>query len=334
MNRQQTLIRTGFGMRCINKLIAAVILVLTMASPLKAEIQVLTRDSEELQQFIRLMQHNLAAWSFHKDDAVFDEAAPDYTHRPDAVFWDTAPPLQGFRGWSEYRKAAENWSKHGIDQADISVVDLQQFKGWRYQDLVWNIMHCGISLKFASGENAEHRCRGTVIWEWEGDRWRLAHEVFSAPVEPGQTVFQANRPQDPRIEPYLDLMQRAKQLASAWGNATTEGLADRLAGFYVKNNNLTVFTPWKPFEVYQGWTAYRQGLEKYVATPFTRVKITLNDDLEAQRRGKIAWSTATLHIETESRNGTLIPGDARQTLIWYLTDDGWRILHEHFSFPQ
>ena len=67
--------------------------------------------------------------------------------------------------------------------------------------------------------------------------------------------------------------------------------------------------------------------------PFRRVNITLNEDLEAQQRGEITWTTATLHIETELRDGTVISGDARQTLIWIYTRDGWRIIHEHFSFP-
>ncbi len=313
---------------------STILLMLVTASQAQTEIQALKTGSKELQPFIQLMQNNLAAWSFHKDDIVFDEAAPDYTRRPDALFWDTAPPIAGFRGWAEYRFAAKNWAKNGIDQADITLIDPEQFKGWRYQNVVWNIMHCGISLTFASGKKAEHRCRGTLIWEWEGDRWRLAHEVFSAPVEPGQAVFQGMRPHDPRIEPYVELMARAKQTARAWGNGTTRGLADRLKGFYIKDDNLTVYTPWAPFEVYQGWQAFEQGLEKYIGKSFKRVEITLNDDLEAQRRGKLAWSTATLHIETELRNGASIPGDARQTLIWYLTDDGWRIVHEHFSFPQ
>ncbi len=312
----------------------AIFCMLMLTSQGRADVQTLPTGSKELQHFVMLMQNNLTAWSFHKDDEKFDEAAADYTKRPDAIFWDTAPPLQGFRGWTEYRMAAENWSKNGIDQADISVVDLAQFKGWRYKDVVWNIMHCGIHLQFASGDKANHRCRGTLIWEWEGDRWRLAHEVFSAPVETGQPVFQADRPADPRIEPHVELTQIAIQLADAWGNGTTRGILKRLEHFYLKDENLTVYTPWQPFAVYQGWRAFEQGLEKHITTAFKRVSITRNDDLEVQRRGKIAWSTATLHIETESVDGITVPGDARQTLIWYLTDDGWRILHEHFSFPQ
>lgn len=309
-------------------------LMMTITTQASAKVEQLKPGSQELRHFVQLMQNNLMNWSFHKDDEVFDDAAADYTARPDAVFWDTAPPLQGFRGWAEYRMAAENWVKHGIDQADISLVEPEKFKAWRYKDVVWNTMHCRVGLTMPNGEKPVHLCRGTVVWEWEGDRWRLAHETFSGPVKPGQPVFQATRPEDPRIEPHQELMARAKQLAAAWGNGSTRGLAGRLADYYVKDDNLAVYTPWPPFEVYQGWDAFEQGLKKFVGSSFKRVHITLNEDLEAQRRGKLAWSHATLHIETELPDGTLIPGDARQTLVWFLTDKGWRILHEHFSFPQ
>ena len=310
------------------------LLVISIASPAQTEIETLESGGKELQHFIGLMRNNLAAWSFHKDDAVFDEAAPDYTNRPDAIFWDTAPPLQGFRGWKEYSKAAENWSKNEIDQANISVIDPEHFKAWRYKDLVWNIMHCGIGLTFASGEKADQLCRGTLIWEWEDDRWKLAHEVFSAPVGPGDSVFQGKRPEDPRIKPDIELMDRARQLASAWGFGSTRGLAKRLQEFYVDDDKLSIYTPWHPFIAYQGWQAFEQGLKRYIAASIKHINIELNNDLEAQRRDKIAWSTATLHIETELVNGETISGDARQTLIWYQAEDGWRVLHEHFSFPQ
>jgi ketosteroid isomerase-like protein len=315
-------------------LAAVVLLTTAMTAETKADFMSLGRDDIESQIFVELMQTNLANWSFHKDDEVFDDAEPDYTRRPDAVFWDPAPPLQGYRGWAEYRKAPEIWSKHGIVQADISVIEPDKFKTWRYKDVVWNILRCRVRLTMNTGEQPVYRCRGTTVWEWEGDRWRLGHETFSTPVEPGRPAFQAVRPDDPRVEPHIEFTERARQLAAAWGRGTTPGLASRLEPFYLHEDDLSVFTPWPPFDGYQGWRSFQQGLEKDVAGSFKRVTISLNDDLEAQRRGKIAWSHATLHIETEMPDGVLVPGDARQTLIWYLTDEGWRILHEHFSFPQ
>lgn len=314
--------------------IAGLMMTITAQASENSEVQSLKAGSKELQHFRQLMRNNLTAWSFHKNDAVFDDAGADYTRRPDALFWDTAPPLQGWRGWAEYRHVVKTWIKSGIDQARMSLIDPEKFQGWRYRDVVWNIMHCGVSVNFASGDKADVRCRGTAIWEWEGDRWRLAHETFSSPVEPGQPVFQAERPDDPRIEPYPELLQRAKEMAEAWSNGSPGDLASRLENYYIKNENLTVYTPWPPFEVYQGWPAFEKGIEAVIGQSFRKINIRHNGDLEAQRRGKLAWSHATLHIETELPDGTVVPGDARQTLVWYLTDQGWRVVHEHFSFPQ
>lgn len=287
-----------------------------------------------LKPFIELMQNNLQAWSFHKDDKVFDDAGADYSRRPDALFWDTSLPLQGFRGWAEYQHVIKTWLAHGIDRADIAVVDVGRFKGWRYKDVVWNVMHCKVDLVMANGATPKHLCRGTAIWEWEGDRWRLAHETFSSPVKPEQTVFQGERPADPRIEPHQELMAQAREVAAAWGAGPVRGIPKRLQHYYLKNSNLTIYTPWHPMPVYRGWKAFRAGVKEHLVPNAERISITVNDDLEAHRRGRLAWSHATLHIETHLPDGRVNPGDARQTLIWYLTEEGWRIIHEHFSFPQ
>jgi len=287
-----------------------------------------------LNPFMELMQNNLKAWSFHKDDKAFDEAGVDYSKRPDALFWDTSLPLQGFRGWAEYQHVIKSWLAHGIEQAEITVIDTDQFRGWRYKDVVWNLMHCKVALVLANGDRPQPLCRGTTIWEWEGDRWRLAHETFSTPVALDQPVFQGQRPADPRIEPHQELMALAKEVAGAWRAGPVSELPQRLAQYYLKNRNLTIYTPWQPLAVYRGWNAFAAGVRDNLAPKAQRISIQLNDDLEAHRRGRLAWSHATLHIDTHLSDGRVNSGDALQTLIWYLTDDGWRIIHEHFSFPQ
>ena len=318
--------------RCVNLIIALILSF--QVTQIYADDKPEELKGKALKPFIELMQNNLKAWSFHKDDKVFDDAAADYTRRPDALFWDTSLPLQGFRGWEEYRHVIKTWLAHGIEQAEIAVIDTDQFKGWRYKDVVWNLMHCEVSLVLANGDRPQPRCRGTSIWEWEGDRWRLAHETFSTPVALGTPVYQGQRPEDPRIEPHQELMALAKEVAAAWGTGAVSDLPKRLEKYYLQNNDLTIYTPWHPMTVYRGWDAFADGVKRNIATKAQHISIHLNDDLEAQRRGRLAWSHATLHIETALNGGNTLSGDARQTLIWYLTDDGWRILHEHFSFPQ
>jgi ketosteroid isomerase-like protein len=249
------------------------------------------------------------------------------------LFWDTSLPLQGFRGWDEYRHVIKSWLAHGIDEADIALIDPDQFRGWRYKDVVWNLMHCSVRLVLANGDRPQSRCRGTAIWEWEGDRWRLAHETFSTPAAPADPVFSGRRPADPRIEPHRELMPLAQQMAAAWGAGPLESVAARLAKFYLEGEHLTIYTPWHPLPVYRGWPAFEKGVREHLVPTVQSISIRLNDDLEAHRRGRLAWSHATLHIETRLKDGRVNGGDARQTLIWYWTDEGWRVLHEHFSFP-
>ena len=318
--------------RCVN-LMMTLILCFQMTK-IYADDKPKELKGKALKPFIELMQNNLQAWSFHKDDKVFDDAAADYTRRPDALFWDTSLPLQGFRGWAEYQHVIKTWLAHGIEQADIAVVDTDQFMGWRYKDVVWNLMHCEVALVLANGDKPQPRCRGTSIWEWEGDRWRLAHETFSTPVALEQPVFQGQRPADPRIEPHQELMALAQEIARAWGAGPVSELPQRLEQYYLKDKNLTIYTPWQPMSVYPGWDAFAAGVQENLAPKAQRISLQLNDDLEAHRRGRLAWSHATLHIETQLSDGRINAGDARQTLIWYLTDQGWRIMHEHFSFPQ
>lgn len=309
------------------------ILLCAAALPLHAESKVQELKGEHLKPFIERMRSNLQAWSFHKDDPVFDEAGSDYSKRPDALFRDTSLPLEGFRGWQEYQHVIKSWLAHGIDQADIELVDEEAFMGWRYKDVVWNLMHCKVSLVMSNGDRPQQQCRGTSVWEWEGDRWRLVHETFSVPVTFEAPVYQGERPDDPRVEPYLELMDLAGQMAQAWGAGPVDSLPQRLQKFYLKSENLSIYTPWYPLVVYRGWDAFRSGVKNHIAPQVAHIAIRLNDDLEAHRRGRLAWSHATLHVETRTTDGTITPGDARQTLIWYLTEDGWRVIHEHFSFP-
>lgn len=285
----------------------------------------------EQQVFMERMQANLRAWSFAAGDARFDEAGPDYTRRPDAVFMDPIPPLAGYRGWEEYRHAVPTWVERGIRRATFAV-SAEEFRAWRDRDVVWNIMRCSVALTLPDDTAVEQECRGTTIWEWEGDDWRLAHEHFSVPAEPGGVTFSGPHRADPRIEAHPQFLSRARRIASAWGEGSVHDLAARLEPYYV--SDATMFTPWNPLQAYAGWGAFEAGVATHIAAAVRSITITVNDDLEAHQRGQLAWSHATLHLDIVLQDGSPQSGDARQTLIWLLTPDGWRIVHEHFSYPQ
>lgn len=296
------------------------------------ESKVRVLNGTERQTFLKRMQTNLSAWSFHAGDARYDEAAPDYSKRPDAVFMDPIPPLEGYRGWDEYRHAVPLWIKQGIKQARFSVDDPEAFRAWRHGDVVWNVVTCGVVLSLPGDQSVRQKCRGTTIWEWEGDDWRLAHETFSIPTPVGKAGFAGERRADPRIEPHPEFLARAKSIAQEWGAGTVHDVALRLRKHYAKG--VTMFTPWDPHRAYQGWEAFEVGIRTHLAPTLHKVSIQVNDDLEAHQRGRLVWSHATIRVDMELKDGTVQSGNGRQTLIWLLTKDGWRIVHEHFAFPQ
>lgn len=312
--------------------IALLGLTLSIGMTHAAEPAVRALDGKERQTFLKRMQANLSAWSFQVGDASYDEAAPDYSKRPDAVFMDPIPPLEGYRGWDEYRQAVPTWIKQGIRQAEFTVDAPERFRAWRHGDVVWNVMYCGVALVLPGDSEVRQKCRGTTIWEWEGDAWRLAHETFSIPASPGKAGFAGERRADPRVEPHPEFLARAKTIAQAWGAGPVSDLASRLKKHYARE--ATIFTPWDPLQAYRGWAAFETGIQANLAPVLQKISIQVNDDLEAHQRGRLAWSHATIRVVMESNDGTRQSGNGRQTLIWLLTAAGWRIVHEHFAFPQ
>lgn len=305
---------------------------LVLGSPVHAATQAPRElHGAERRSFVERMQANLRAWSFEAGDARFDEAGPDYTRRPDAVFMDPIPPLAGYRGWQEYRHAVPTWIERGIRRATFTA-SAAGFRAWREGDVVWNIMLCGVAITLPDNVSVEQECRGTTIWEWEGDDWRLAHEHFSVPAELAGTAFSAPHREDPRIEAHPEFLSRARRIASAWGAGPARDLAARLEPYYVRD--ATIITPWNPLQAYSGWQAFEAGVVTRIAPAAETIAITVNDDLEAHQRGRLAWSHATIHLDIVLNDGTARSGDARQTLIWQLTPDGWKILHEHSSHPR
>jgi ketosteroid isomerase-like protein len=84
---------------------------------------------------------------------------------------------------------------------------------------------------------------------------------------------------------------------------------------------------------YDGWTAYRDGAQKIFLDTATSLKFKVNDDLKVARRGTIAWTTRTLHLSANMKQGKPIELDCRDTVIWENRGGKWLIVHEHVSAP-
>lgn len=117
------------------------------------------------------------------------------------------------------------------------------------------------------------------------------------------------------------------RLAVAWSNMDP----DQPAPFYAKDEGL-VFYDVAPFS-YHGWAEYREGVKKNLFDKMTSGKLTAGKDLTVTRRGKVAWTTVTLHFSATWKAGGSMEQDLRHTAIWEKRGGKWLIVHEHVSAP-
>jgi uncharacterized protein (TIGR02246 family) len=115
--------------------------------------------------------------------------------------------------------------------------------------------------------------------------------------------------------------------AAAWSTSD----ADQAAPLYAKDAGL-IFYDLAPFE-YAGWSEYREGVKKTFFDKMTSGKLTHKDDLRVTRRGKLAWTTVSLHLSIAFKDGKTEEIDARHTAIWEKRGGKWLIVHEHVSVP-
>lgn len=121
-----------------------------------------------------------------------------------------------------------------------------------------------------------------------------------------------------------------KTLIDRYYAAWNTGNPDQAAGLYAKEAGL-VFYDIAPLK-YNGWDEYKEGVKK-VLSEFSSFKLTVNDDLNATRRGNVAWTTVTFHASATLKSGGPMEFDGRHTAIWEKRGGQWLIVHEHASAP-
>ncbi len=284
------------------------------------------------QEILALTQDYYQAWSYTRADTDYEQAGRFYSQRPDRVFWDPLPPLEGYRGWAEYRDVvAKVWRPAGLLAASIQLAHDDSFRVWRQQDTVWTIGNCLVYTESASGETATVPCRGTQIWVRENGRWLIAHEHFSAPVQPSAHLLQSRRRADPRLRPDAEFTDLVQRIDRCWNDGPLATADERLQPFYADSAQMSLYMPWPPHDGYRDWSGFQAGIRDYVALTARRLTLRHNDDLEANRRGDLAWTTATVHLHFDAPGGNPMDADGRQTLIWQRSGQKWRVLHEHLS---
>ena len=107
--------------------------------------------------------------------------------------------------------------------------------------------------------------------------------------------------------------------------------AENVSPYYAHDAGL-VFYDAVPLK-YDGWAAFRDGAQKIFLDAATSLKFKGNEDMKVTRRGNVAWTTRTLHLSANMKQGKPLELDCRDTVIWENRDGKWLIVHEHFSAP-
>jgi ketosteroid isomerase-like protein len=122
------------------------------------------------------------------------------------------------------------------------------------------------------------------------------------------------------LKPYVE------KVYAAW--ATLD--VTKPAPYYAKDPNLLFFdvAPLK----YTGWQAYADGF-KQASADWKSAKLEVGPDFQAFKNGNVAWAAYTLHLELETKGGTVQKADARGLDVLEKRDDKWIIVSEHVSMP-
>src|SRR5262245_37903942 len=124
-----------------------------------------------------------------------------------------------------------------------------------------------------------------------------------------------------------DFMKLIQENYAAWNTLNP----DNPAKFYAKDADL-VFFDVDPLK-YKSWQQYHDGFKNNVGPTFTSLTLTPKDDLKVIRRGNLAITTLTFHLNAKGNDGSTIDFDGRHTAVWELRGGRWLIIHEHVSKP-
>jgi ketosteroid isomerase-like protein len=123
-----------------------------------------------------------------------------------------------------------------------------------------------------------------------------------------------------------DFNRIIKEYYAAWSTLNP----DNPAPYYAKDADL-VFFDVDPLK-YTSWQQYHDGF-KNVASQFTSLIITPNDDIKITRSGNLAVATLTFRLVAKMKDGSALEFTGRHTCVFQNRGGKWLIIHEHVSKP-
>ncbi len=157
----------------------------------------------------------------------------------------------------------------------------------------------------------------------------FAFSQSQSQTQPKEKVSKTKNADDAKEKPKQNTDEFTTLIADYYAAWNTLNPANP-SKYYSQEPNL-VFYDVTPLQ-YTGWKEYQNGVVKLLEG-FASFKLIPNKDLVVTRKGKIAWTTMTVHISGKQKDGTAIEQDCRHTVIWEKAKGKWLIVHEHVSAP-
>lgn len=217
-------------------------------------------------------------------------------HSDDIVMFDVPPPYDGVRGLADYEKTWPGFFEWQASGAAFELVSLDVTAG---DDVAFAValLKCGMPE-----ETVERRLRLTIGLRKVDGRWTVTHEHHSFPHDdiPSPVAEAA-------IRSLLD--DWTEQTAARDLDGLMSGIAEDVVSYEHAG----------PLE-YVGRDAVREVCAAGLETPaaFT----TPDHTIVARNDLAVAWGIDQVN-ETRSR----------ATRVFQHTADGWKLVHQHLSFP-
>lgn len=261
----------------------------------------MTTDEQEIRALIE-------RWADAVHGGDLDGVLED--HSADIVMFDVPPPYDGVRGLDAYRETWPGFFQWQAQGASFEIVSLEVTAGADVA-FAFALLRCG--TKEELDENPANRLRLTLGLRKEDGRWVVTHEHHSFPL--------ADAARAVAEEEVRELHQRWSDLTAA---KDLDGLMDGIA------DDVVSYEHGGPLQ-YVGKPSVREVCKAGLDAATGAVSFN-TPELSVVTREDIAVAWGLDRVQAETDDGT-ITSWSRATRIFQRHPAGWKMIHQHLSYP-